>query len=122
MKFSLAVGLLTACNTGAFTPPSQTKFSSVVKSSTAEEVEIALVDERTGKPTGNSFLPEETIARARVGNPGEKAKIAKDATSAWVDVYDYAAKIRNGELTWEEVEKADLDTVCSSVRWYGNIL
>jgi len=69
------------------------------------------VDARTGKPTGTSFLPQDTVERAKVGNPIEKAKIAKDGSSAWVDVYEYARKIREGEMTWEEVEKADLDTV-----------
>lgn len=34
----------------------------------------------------------------------------KDGTAAWVDVYEYARKIRQGEMTWEEVEKNDLDT------------
>lgn len=68
-------------------------------------------DTRTGKPTGTSFLPEEAIERAKVGNPIEKLKIAKDGTSAFVDVYEYAAKIRAGEMTWEDVEKADLDSV-----------
>jgi hypothetical protein len=72
----------------------------------------AVVDERTGKPTGTSFLPDATIARAMVGSPIEKIKMAKDGTSAFVDVYEYARKIREGEMTWEEVEKADLDTVC----------
>lgn len=67
-------------------------------------------DKRTGKPTGTSFLPEDTIERAKVGNPIEKIKIAKDATAAFVDVYEFAAKIRAGEMTWEEVEKADMDT------------
>jgi hypothetical protein len=69
------------------------------------------VETRTGKPTGTSFLPSEAIERAKKGNPIEKAKMTKDATSAWVDVYEYARKIREGEMTWEEVEKADLDTV-----------
>ncbi|GFH52229.1 nitrite reductase [Chaetoceros tenuissimus] len=68
------------------------------------------VDERTGKRTGNSFLSEETRERGANGNPIEKIKQKKDATSAFVDVYEYAAKIRAGEMTWEEVEKADLDT------------
>ncbi len=77
-------------------------------SSTQVEYEI---DERTGKRTGNSFLSEETKARGAVGNPIEKAKQAKCATSAFVDIYEYAAKIRSGEMTWEDVEKADLDTV-----------
>jgi ferredoxin-nitrite reductase len=65
----------------------------------------------TGKPTGSSFLPPETLQRAKKGSPIEKLKLEKDGTSAFVDVYEYARKIRNGEMTWEEVEKADLDTV-----------
>lgn len=68
-------------------------------------------DARTGKRTGNSFLADETKERAASGNPIEKVKQEKCATSAFVDVYEYAAKIRSGEMTWEEVEKADLDTV-----------
>jgi hypothetical protein len=71
------------------------------------------IDQRTGKPTGTSFLPHETIERAKKdGNPIEKLKLEKDGTSAFVDVYEYARKIRAGEMTWEEVDKADLDSVC----------
>mmetsp|Transcript_15632 Transcript_15632/g.22034 ORF Transcript_15632/g.22034 Transcript_15632/m.22034 type:complete len:609 (+) Transcript_15632:68-1894(+) len=72
----------------------------------AADIEI---DTRTGKPIGSSFLPEETIERAAAGNKIEKIKMAKDGTSAFVDVYEYAAKIRAGEMTWEEVEAADMD-------------
>jgi hypothetical protein len=72
------------------------------------------IDQRTGKRTGTSYLPEEAIERAKVGNPIEKSKIAKDGTSAFVDVYEYARKIREGEMTWEEVEKFDLDSVSSN--------
>lgn len=67
------------------------------------------------KPTGTSFLPKDTVERCESGSPIEKAKIQKDATSAWVDVYEYARKIREGEMTWEDVEKADLDTVSPSL-------
>ena len=81
-------------------------------SSTAVDVES--IDARTGKPTGTSFLPEETVERALAGNKIEKTKMAKDPSSSWVDVYEYARKIREGDMTWEEVEKADLDTVSSS--------
>lgn len=63
------------------------------------------------KPTGTSFLPEETVERCQMGNPTEKVKLAKDPTQSWVDVYEYARKIREGEMTWEEVEKNDMDTV-----------
>lgn len=69
------------------------------------------VDERTGKPTGVSFLPADTIQRALDGSPVEKVKLEKDGTSAFVDVYEYARRIRAGEITWEEVDKADLDSV-----------
>ena len=73
---------------------------------------ISLFDERSGKPTGISYLPSSTIQRAREnGSPIEKIKLEKDGTSAFVDVYEYARKIRAGEMTWEEVDKADLDSV-----------
>jgi ferredoxin-nitrite reductase len=78
------------------------------KLSVATESEFE-IDERTQKRTGNSFLSEETKARALKGNPIEKMKQAKDGTSAFVDVYEYAAKIRAGEMDWSDVEKADLD-------------
>ncbi len=80
------------------------------KLSVATESEFE-IDERTEKRTGNSFLSEETKARALKGNPIEKIKQAKDGTSAFVDVYEYAAKIRAGEMDWSDVEKADLDNV-----------
>ena len=63
------------------------------------------------KPTGTSFLPEETLERCAKGNPTEKAKLKKDPIHSWIDIYDYAKRIRDGEMTWKEVEKADLDTV-----------
>ena len=77
---------------------------------TADPITFDKVDERTGKPTGTSFLPAETIERAAKGSPIEKAKLKKDGTSAFVDVYEYAAKFRSGEMTWEEVEAADMNT------------
>lgn len=87
----------------------------LLQASTAEQADVAqasLFDDRSGKPTGTSFLPDVTIERARKnGSPIEKIKLEKDGTSAFVDVYEYARKIRNGEMTWEEVDKADLDTV-----------
>ena len=87
------------------------------KTTTALNVVASDMDKRTGKPTGNSFLPSETKERAAKGNPIEKAKQKGDATAAWVDVYEYAAKIRAGETSWEEIDKADLDTVsCMSFK------
>jgi len=77
---------------------------------------VSTSSESVVKPTGTSFLPDETVERCKAGSPIQKAKLAKDATSAWVDVYEYARKIREGEMTWEDVEKADLDTVRITIR------
>lgn len=79
------------------------------------ELSDAEVTKLTGKPTGTSFLPEEAVERAKIGSPIEKIKQRKDATAAFVDVYEYARKIREGEMTWEDVEKADLDTVSNPI-------
>ena len=67
-------------------------------------------------PEGKSFLPEATIERALEGNPIEKAKMAKDATNAFNDVYTFAAAIRAGELNWEDIEKMDMNT---RLKWVG---
>ena len=77
--------------------------------STIEDTEERKI--QRAKPAGTTFLPEETVERAGKGSPIEKIKLKKDGISAFVDVYEYARKIREGEMTWEEVEKADLDTV-----------
>jgi hypothetical protein len=99
----------TLSNLDAFsTPNSIPKRSSLT--AVKSEYEVAV-----GKPTGTSFLPDETLGRAKEGSPVEKIKLEKDGTSAFVDVYEYARKIRQGEMTWEEVEKADLDTVCERI-------
>jgi hypothetical protein len=115
--------LLESQSTTAFVPSSfgGTRCINVIYSTTSEEettiaetattTTTTAIDERTGKRTGTSFLPLTTIEQAMVGSPIEKIKLEKDGTSAFVDVYEYARKIRDGEMTWEEVDKADLDTV-----------
>ena len=42
--------------------------------------------ERVDDRTGTSYLPDEAIERAKEGNPIEKAKLAKDGTTAFTDV------------------------------------
>lgn len=79
----------------------------------AEEIKL-----HAGKVTGTSFLPEETLGRLAKGSPVEKAKLKGDPGSAYVDVYEFARKIREGEMTWKEVEKADLET---RLKWVGMI-
>jgi len=103
-------------STGFIPVPSKSHFgvSTPIHSITVDKD----VDARTGKRTGTSFLPQETFQRAIAGSPIEKIKLEKDGTSAFVDVYEYAAKIRAGEMTWEDVEKADLE----SVRFFNLLL
>lgn len=105
IKYSLVLAAL-ATTTEAFAP------SSMPMRPASSKLWSAVV-ETTGvvKPTGTSFLPDETVERAKGGSPIEKIKMEKDGTAAFVDVYEYARKIRQGEMTWEDVEKADLDTV-----------
>jgi hypothetical protein len=109
----LVVALLSVSLCRAFVP----RFGLTRRSSLASlPVSSVENDVGTGKPTGTSFLPEETLERCNAGSPIEKIKLAKDPTAAWVDIYEYARKIREGEMSWEEVEKADLDSVCENVR------
>jgi ferredoxin-nitrite reductase len=109
LHLALVVSLC-APSTNAFVPNSfgvsRRAASQAVASAVQDDVDV-----RTGKPTGTSFLPEETVEQCKKGSPIEKIKMAKDGTSAFVDVYEYARKIREGEMTWEDVDKADLDSV-----------
>jgi ferredoxin-nitrite reductase len=106
MMFRPAVLLAALALTKAFVPLSPSLRPSSPR-------HAATVDETTlTKPTGTSFLPEETVERAKKGSPIEKIKLAKDGMNAFVDVYEYARQIREGELTWDDIEKADLDSVC----------
>ena len=117
MIFNLKSILLAGAflTTEAFVPNTHSNSRSALSIATAD------VDQRTGKATGTSFLPKETVERAEKGNPIEKAKMAKDGTTAFVDVYEYARKIREGEMTWEDVEKADLDTVRDVLLQHNNL-
>ena len=111
-KLFVIAALCSATATSAFFVPSSPAATTKLAVATSD----ADIDQRTGKPTGTSYLPEDTIEAAKKGSPIEKIKLAKDGTSAFVDVYEYARKIREGEMTWEEVEKADLDT---RLKWVG---
>ena len=71
------------------------------------------------KSTGTSYLPEETLERAEVGTKFEKIKLGKDTTAMFTDLYEYAAKIRAGEMTWQDVEDSDINT---RLKWTGALL
>merc|ERR1719502_752032 len=66
--------------------------------------------------TGTSYLPAETVERAKEGSKFEQIKLTKDTTALFTDAYDYAAKIRSGELNWEDVDGADINT---RLKWLG---
>ena len=107
IKYSLVLAALASAHAFLPLPTMPFRFVTAPRSSTVD----ADLEVQTTKPIGTSFLPEETVERAKAGSPIEKIKMEKDGTAAFVDVYEYARKIREGEMTWEEVEKADLDTV-----------
>ena len=71
---------------------------------------------KTPKATGTSYLPPETLEAAQEGSKFEKIKLAKDTTAMFTDLYEYAAKIRAGEMTWQDVEDADINT---RLKWTG---
>ena len=115
MKYVAVATQLLALHADAYTlvatPPAHGRNALSVRMDIATDVK------RTAKSvTGSSFLPPEAIERAKEGNPIEKAKLAKDGTSAFDDVYKFAAAIRAGELDWKEIEKADMDT---RLKWVG---
>lgn len=112
MKISVAAcaAFILVSSAAAFTPagvkPSPTsRLYSAVEEETSVKGPI-IVD----KPSGTSFLPQETVERCEKGNPTEKVKLKGDPIHAWVDIYEYARKIREGEMTWKDMEKADIDT------------
>jgi hypothetical protein len=121
MALRLVVLASFAAKSEAFAPATTFAVPRSERQAAADAVSDADVSMRTGKPTGTSFLPKATVELAKVGSPIEKIKLAKDGTAAFVDVYEYARKIREGEMTWEEVEKNDLDTVsCQANRSSGD--
>ena len=66
--------------------------------------------------TGTSYLPAETVERAKAGTKFEKIKLEKDTTAIFTDMYDYAAKVRSGELNWEDLPSDDINT---RLKWTG---
>lgn len=61
------------------------------------------------KRTGSSYLPAEALERAKVGNNVEKIKQKVDPVTMWDDVHDYAAAIRAGTTSWEEIGTDKID-------------
>jgi hypothetical protein len=107
MKFSVvtaATAAIVCSSVSAFVPTN-------LQPSTHHYLTTKLHSTTVKKPTGTSFLPKETVERCEKGNPTEKVKLAVDPVNAWVDIYEYARKIREGEMTWKDMEKADIDTV-----------
>lgn len=66
--------------------------------------------------SGLLYLNEETKARALEGNRFEKIKAEKDGAMMWTEIYDYAKRIMNGEITWEDISADDLNI---RFKWAG---
>ena len=104
-RFFLLVSSASLLSVDAFVPAVTRTFSH------GSSTKLHQSSETVVKPTGTSFLPKETVERCGEGSLVEKVKMEKDGTAAFVDVYEYARKIREGEMTWEDLDKADLETV-----------
>ena len=92
----------------------------VVPSETVEEVTKLMFPRGSmsipKKTTGTSYLPAETVERCEEGSKFEKIKLAKETTHIFTDLYDYAAKVRSGELDWKDIEDAEINT---RFKWLG---
>ncbi|GMH47434.1 hypothetical protein TrVE_jg4857 [Triparma verrucosa] len=69
-----------------------------------------------GSDMANSYLSDETITRCESGSKEEKVKLSKDVTSAWSDIDTFAAAIRSGKTSWEEISPDDMDI---RLKWAG---
>lgn len=68
--------------------------------------------------SGLRYLPEaaKTKATDRKANKFEKTKVEKCGSTAWTEVYELAALIREGKSTWEELNLDDVDV---RLKWAG---
>jgi len=73
-------------------------------------------DATTTRTTGTSYLPVATVERAKEGNKFEKDKLAKDGTSAFTDVYEYAKAIREGKTEYDQIDGGDINM---RLKWVG---
>eukprot|EP00467_Chlorarachnion_reptans_P022787 CAMPEP_0114515468 /NCGR_PEP_ID=MMETSP0109-20121206/16755_1 /TAXON_ID=29199 /ORGANISM="Chlorarachnion reptans, Strain CCCM449" /LENGTH=580 /DNA_ID=CAMNT_0001695681 /DNA_START=472 /DNA_END=2214 /DNA_ORIENTATION=- len=65
---------------------------------------------------GTEYLSEDVIERAKQGNKQEKLKIQKCGSEAFQEVHEFAAAIREGKTTWEELDIDDADV---RLKWAG---
>mmetsp|Transcript_11362 Transcript_11362/g.47332 ORF Transcript_11362/g.47332 Transcript_11362/m.47332 type:complete len:577 (-) Transcript_11362:167-1897(-) len=66
--------------------------------------------------SGLNSIPEEIWERALGGSKFEKIKAAKDGSEMWKEIYTYAEKVRNGEITYEDIDSDDLNI---RYKWAG---
>jgi hypothetical protein len=55
------------------------------------------------------FLSPAALEKAQAGNKWEKVKLAKGGEKAFQDVFEFAAAVRSGKYTWEELDVDDAD-------------
>jgi len=67
--------------------------------------------------SGTEYISEEAMEKAKAGNKQEKMKLAKDgALTGFQEVHEFAAAIREGKTTWEELDIDDADV---RLKWAG---
>jgi hypothetical protein len=68
--------------------------------------------------SGLRFLTDAAKARAtdRKANKFEKTKVEKCGSTAWTEVHELAALIRDGKSTWEDLNLDDVDV---RLKWAG---
>jgi ferredoxin-nitrite reductase len=89
-----------------------------VRVNAAAAVEPATDAAATADRSGLRFLPEAARARAtdRKANKFEKTKVEKCGSTAWTEVFELAALIREGKTSWEALNLDDVDV---RLKWAG---
>ncbi|KAG5182607.1 ferredoxin nitrite reductase [Tribonema minus] len=110
-----AVLALYASHVAAFLAP---QMSAVQKAPVTAPAQTPSGTKLTSTPvtTSNDFLSADALERARSGNKWEKVKLNRAGDLAFQDVQEWAAAVRSGELTWEQLDVDDADI---RLKWAG---
>jgi len=86
--------------------------------SRAASLPPAVADPELPASSGLRFLPEAARARAldKKANKFERVKAQKCGSTAWEDVHELSALLREGKASWEDL---DLDDVDIRLKWAG---
>uniref|UniRef100_A0A6S9KFP9 Ferredoxin--nitrite reductase, chloroplastic n=1 Tax=Heterosigma akashiwo TaxID=2829 RepID=A0A6S9KFP9_HETAK len=65
---------------------------------------------------GSLYIPEDKAEAAASASNFEKVKLEKCGSNMWTDVHEYAAAIRSGQYSWEDINGDDIDI---RLKWAG---